>query len=159
MKPLTITGARTLVKINGELFAAGYVLDYTIETAVTVIDGIDNVLPNELAPERITVSMSMKVYRTPENDPVTMDFAPRGDNALDDPQKGFTQSSYISIEIRDRITDKTVIFLPRAWITKHSGSMEAEGILSETWHVKSIGFTGPGAQTSSIFGVIGGLFT
>lgn len=153
MQPLTITGARTIIKFNNELFAAGFVLDYSVETSASVIQSIDSVLPQEIAPEHIFVSMSLKVYRTPENDPVTLGIAPGGDMSGPDYQRAFASSQYITVEIRDRVTDKTVLFLPKAFVTKRSGSSESEGILSETWSIKSIGFIGPGSQASSIAGV------
>ena len=144
------------MKVNGELVGAGFVLDYSIDTAETTIQGIDNVLPDEFAPQNINVSMTMRVYRTPDNDAVATKIAPGGDNA--NPQEDFSKSPYISVEVRDRVTDKTIIYLPKAWLTRRSGSVDAENLLVETWQIKSIGYIGPGAQTSSIFGTVGGIF-
>jgi hypothetical protein len=131
-------------------------MDYSIETSETTIQGIDNILPDELAPQNVTVNMTLRVYRTPDNDPVATKIAPPGDGA--NPQDDFSKAPYIAIEVRDRVTDKTVLYLPKAWLTRRSGSVDAENLLVETWQIKSIGYIGPGAQTSSVFGTVGNLF-
>ena len=135
--------------------AAGFVLDYTIDTSEVTIQGLDNIVPSELAPDRITVTMNIRVYRTSDNDPVAALIAPLGDgpNQLD----AFTKSPYITVEVRDKVTDKTIIFLPRAWLLRRSGSVDAENLLIETWSIKSIGFYGPGGQNSGIGGSIAGI--
>lgn len=157
MQPAVLAGWRTILKINNEVVGAGFVLDYQIETSETTIQCIDNVLPDELAPQNISVRMSIRVYRTPDNDPVSGKIAPLG--AASNPQEDFTKSPYISVEVRDKVTDKTVIFLPRAWLTNRSGSVDSEGLLVETWQIKSIGYIGPTGQISSIFGAVGGIFS
>lgn len=156
MQPLVLAGWRTIIKINNEVVAAGHVMDYSIETGEVTIQGIDSVLPDEFAPNNITVSMSLRVYRTPDNDPVATKIAPLGDNA--NPQAEFPKSPYISIEVRDRVTDKTIFYLPKAWVTRRSGSVDAESLLVETWQIKSIGYVGPGGQKSSLFDTVGSLF-
>jgi hypothetical protein len=156
MQPQVLSGQRTILKINNEIVGAGFVLDYSIETQDTVIQGIDNVLADEIAPNSINVSMSIRVYRTPDNDPVATLIAPLGDSA--NVQDAFPKSPYITIEVRDKTTDKTILFLPKAFVTRRSGSVEAEGLLTETWSIKSIGFQGPGAQDSGIGGAIKGIF-
>lgn len=130
-------------------------MDYDISTTATEIRGIDNTLPLEIAPEMITVSMNLRVYRTPDNDPVIDKVAPLGSSASAHTE--FVKTPYISVELRDKVTDKTVIFLPRAWVVRRSGSIEAESLLTETWSIKSIGYIGPSNQTSGIAGVFGAL--
>jgi hypothetical protein len=155
MQPLVLAGYRTILKINNSVVGAGFVVDYNIETSEVTISGIDNVVPSELAPDKITVTMNIRVYRTANNDPVAGLIAPLGDNAnqLD----AFTKSPYISVEIRDKVTDKTIIFLPRAWVFRRSGTVDAENLLIETWSIKSIGFYGPGGQNNGIGGSIEGI--
>lgn len=156
MQPAVLAGYRTILKINNDVFAAGFVLDYQIDTMETTIAGVDNVLPSELAPDKIQVTMNIKVYRTPTNDPVSGLIAPLGDQA--NAQDAFTKSPYISIEIRDKVTDKTVVFLPRAWVFRRSGSVDAENLLVETWSIKSIGFYGPGSQQNGVVGSVTSAF-
>lgn len=156
MQPQVLAGYRTILKVNGSVVGAGFVLDYTVETSEVTISGLDSVTPSELAPDKIQVMMNIRVYRTPENDPVSGLVAPLGDgpNQLD----AFTKSPYITVEIRDRVTDKTVIFLPRAFLYRRSGTVDAENLLTETWSIKSIGFLGPGGQNTGVGGSLAGIF-
>lgn len=155
MQPQVLAGYRTILKVNNNIVGAGFVLDYSIDTSEVTISGLDNIVPSELAPDKIQVMMNIRVYRTAENDPVTGLIAPLGDNAhqLD----AFTKSPYISVEIRDKVSDKTIIFLPRAFLFRRSGTVDAENLLIETWSIKSIGFYGPGGQNSGIGGSIEGI--
>lgn len=159
--PLVYAGWRVLVKFNNEEFAAGFVLDYTIDTGFSEIQCLDNVLPDELAPENIRVSMNIRVYRTPDNDPVALGIVPGSDNVqggASAAQESFLGQKYISIEVKDKVTDRTIIFLPKAVVTRRSASVEAESLMTETWSIKSIGYFGPGAQKSSVLGVLGSFF-
>jgi hypothetical protein len=118
--------------------------------------------------------MSIQVYRTPNNDPDQLNIAPAGGNQTQTSNSGggsnsstavnfnpgvqyFTQSPYISIEIRDRVSGKTILFLPRARLVGRSGSGQAEDLISETWSIRGIGYTGPAGQINSVSGVLGGL--
>jgi hypothetical protein len=170
MQPAVIAGWRALVKINNQTVGAGFVLDYTIETLVTEVNCIDNVYTDELAPERIKVSLVMQVYRTPDNDPVSLDFSPGGEigtgtkgkdgsTSGEGPQGNFTTAPYITVEVRDKITDKTILYVPKAMLTRRSGRMEAEQVLIETWNVQGIGYLGPGSQISGLFPVIKNIFS
>ena len=156
MQPQVLAGYRTILKINNNIFAAGFVVDYMLETSEVTISGIDNVVPSELAPDKIVVTMNLKVYRTPDNDPTSQLVTPLGDQA--NSLNAFSQSPYITIEIRDKVTDKTIVYLPRAWVFRRSGSVDAENLLVETWSIKSIGFYGPGVQQNGVLGAVQGAF-
>jgi len=156
--PQVYAGWRCIVKLNGETFAAGYVMDYNIDTQHAEIQGVDNVFPDEFAPTTISVMMNLRVYRTPDNDPVALGIVPGGDmvgGGAKAAQSSFLGSKYVSIEIRDKITDKTIIFLPKAVVVRRSGSVEAESLMTETWSIRSIGYFGPGSQRSSLLGTKG----
>jgi len=151
--PQVYAGWRAIIKFNNDIFAAGFVMDYNIDTMQTEINGLDNVFPEELAPERVMVTMNMRVYRTPDNDPVSLGIAPGGDSidgGATKAQTTFTSSKYIQIEIRDKVSDKTVLMLPKAQVFRRSGQGEAEQLITENWSIRSIGYFGPGAQVSGI---------
>jgi hypothetical protein len=152
MQPQVLAGYRTILKANNTIIGAGFVLDYTLDTSEVTISGLDNVIPSELAPDKIVVMMNIRVYRTPDNDPVTGLIAPLGDTA--NPLDSFTKTPYITIEVRDKVTDKTVLYLPRAFLFRRQGSVDAENLLVETWSIKSIGFYGPGGQANGIRGAL-----
>ena len=158
--PAVYAGWRAIIKFNNDIFAAGFVLDYTIDTTQTEINGLDSVFPDELAPERVGVMMSLRVYRTPDNDPVALGIAPGGDSVKGGAvraQTNFVGSKYIQVEIRDKVTDKTVLMLPKAQVFKRTGQGEAEQLITENWSIKSIGYFGPGAQRSGISSVFSNL--
>ena len=71
---------------------------------------------------------------------------PLGDQGPSTSQTDFPKTPYITVELRDRITDRTIIFLPQAWVFRRTGSVEAENLLTETWSIKSIGYRGPQQQ-------------
>lgn len=151
MQPQVISGARTILKINDEAFAAGFVVDYSIDTDAQIIQGIDNVFPEEIAPQIINVSMNIRVYRTPNNDPVTLGIAPKSEKIS--AQQDFLKSPYIQVEIRDKLTEKTIFYLQRGFLVRRAANMESIGLLTETWSIRGIGFIGPDGQSSPISGV------
>jgi len=142
MLPQVYSGARCVVSINGQPVAAGFVADYTIETRASEIDAIDMVFPAEIAPERIRVAMNLRVYRTPDNDPVIADVAPGSANLGAAEQKAFTQAKYLYVEIKD-LNDRTVFHIPKAWLVRRSGALNMGDLMTEAWGIIGIGYLGP----------------
>ena len=136
------SGAKATILINNKVVAAAFVADYSIDTRATEIEALDYVYPFEIAPERIRVNMSLRVYRTPDNDPVLDEFAPGRADLGTQGQYGFTQARYITIEIKDNY-DQTILYLPQCWLVRRSGSMNAGEFLVENWSITSIGYMGP----------------
>src|SRR4051812_46791088 len=120
MQPQVISGARAIVTINQIPVAAAFVLNYSLGTSHVPLYTVDSPLPVELAPDRVTAQISLQVYRTPGNDPVLLGIAPPGDGSLK-----FTENKYISLEIRDKDTDQTVLYLPKCVLISRSGSGNA----------------------------------
>lgn len=142
MQPSLLSGAKVEILIGDKIVAAAFVADYSIETKGMEIEALDSVFPIEIAPDRIRVSMNLKVYRTPDNDPVLDKFTP-GANALGQTeQSAFTQSRYISLKVRDNYKNNIMTF-PKAWITRRSGSVQVGDFLTENWAVLAIGYYGP----------------
>lgn len=140
MQPQILTGSKITVSIGGNIVGAGYVMSYELETSGQEISTIDNVFPVEIAPNRIRVSMGIKVYRTKDNDPVADKIAP-GSSSLGQPeQKAFTESPYVFIEVKDNF-DSTVLYVPKAWIHRRSASVAVGDFLTENWSITGIGFT------------------
>ncbi len=142
MMPQLYTGAKVSISIGGKLVAAAFVADYSIRTKASELETIDNVFPAELAPERIQVELSLKVYRHPDNDPV-LDKIVAGSGSLgQSEQTAFTQAPYIYLEIKDH-NDQTILHVPKAWVNRRSGAMSAGDFLTEIWAVSGIGYFGP----------------
>lgn len=142
MMPQLYSGARCQVLINNEVVAAAFVADWSVDTSATPIECIDSVFPLEIAPDRVRVSMNLRVYRSPDNDPVLNGYAPGSNDIGQTEQTAFTQSKYISLEVKDNF-NKTIIFFPKAWITRRSSSMAHGEFLIENWSIISMGFIGP----------------
>jgi hypothetical protein len=138
MQPFLISGQRVVCSINQQTVSCGHVLDYSIETLHEELNTCDAVVPAELMPVRVRVALTLGVFRKPDDSPVQQGFAPAGTDRSSD-QGPFSSNRYITIEVKDNVTDKTLMFLPRASIVRRSGSVEAEGLLSETWNIVSIG--------------------
>lgn len=142
MLPQVYSGARATISINKDMVAAAFVADYSIETRATEVETIDMVFPAELAPERVRISMNLKVYRTPYNDPVRDNIAPGLNEIGQKSQYGFAESPYISIEIKDDL-DQTILYLPRCWVVRRTGSASAGDFLTETWSIIAMDYVGP----------------
>lgn len=156
MLPQVYAGWRVLVRFNDAIVAAGSVVDYTIDTMAQDINTIDLVVPYEMAPQRVRVDLTLRVFRTPDNDPVVLGIAPQGNAG--NLQDFFTRSKYITVEVRDKVTDKVVIKLPKAWVVRRSGGGEAESLFMETWSVRSIGYQGPSGQESGLISAFTSIF-
>lgn len=143
MQPQVFNGSRATLSINGDVVAAAFVSDYTIETRAQEIETIDDVFPAELAPERIRVNMSLKVYRTPDNDPIQERYAPGAAKLGTAEQTAFLSKAYIYVEIKDRITGQTIFHIPKAWLVRRSGSVQVHDFLTETWSIIGLGYFGP----------------
>lgn len=137
-------GAKATVMINNTIVAAAFVADYRIDTSASPLETIDVVTPVELMPERIRVSLNLRVYRSPDNDPVRDKYAPGRieDTVGPSAQYGFTQAKYITIEIKDN-NDQTILYMPKCWLTSRSGSMSAGDFIVETWSIIGMGYMGP----------------
>jgi hypothetical protein len=142
MLPQVYSGARCVVSINGTPIAAGFVADYTIETRATEIETVDSVIPGELAPERIRVAMNLRVYRTPDNDPILSGYAPGSASLGQTEQKAFSQSKYLYIEIKDT-NDRTVMHIPKAWLVRRSGQLQMGDLMTESWSIIGMQYLGP----------------
>jgi hypothetical protein len=142
MQSQIYSGAKLTISMNGEVVAAGFVADYSIDTRYDEIETIDNVFQAELAPSKIRVSLNMRVYRTPDNDPVVTGNAPGSSNLGQTEQKAFTQAPYFRVEIKDSL-DKTILFIPKFVLERRSASVSAGDFLIESWSGKGIGFYGP----------------
>lgn len=142
MQPTVYSGARVTISIGGDQVAAGFVADYNLETGAQPLDTLDSVFPLELMPTRITVSMNLRVYRHPDNDPVISGFAPGSANVGQTEQTAFLSTPYIFIDVKDNF-DNTILTIPRAMLIRRSGSVSTGDFLTESWAIQGIGFYGP----------------
>src|SRR5689334_2757227 len=96
------SGARCVLKINGKLVGFAFGITWRINTTYTEINTIDDVLPAELVPQRITVEGSLSALHIPGQNATTEMWQP---DVL-----SFLFHQYIRIEVRDSQTDQ-LLFL------------------------------------------------
>lgn len=132
LQPRIVTGARAVIKINGKLTALCTNVTYNITMDWQELRGIDELLPNDLAPSSYSVSGSMSLYRMPDNSPI----------------KNFIHSDmfrgmvwpYTTIEIRDKRTDELLVLVKRCAITSRSESYVHGQPVITTMNFVGIGF-------------------
>ena len=155
--PALLSGARTIITVNNVVVAVGHVMDYHVSTRHAPLDVVDQVIPAELMPDKVMSSITIRTFRKPDEDSVTLGFATA---AVDSPnsQDAFSSSRYVTIECRDTQTDRTILYFPRAVCEGRSGAVESEGLWEETMSFTGIGFR-DGIVAQGILPSVAGLFS
>lgn len=126
------TGARAVLRINGAPLIFAMDVSYTIDTNYEAIRTIDNSIPDELAPTTILVSLTCKTFRVPGMSASKINLQP---NVL-----AHLRQQYTYIDLVDRLTGDTILYVPRAIMTKRQGGVPGRGVGSETWSFLGIGY-------------------
>ena len=126
------SGARCLLKINGKLSAFAFGIAWRINTQVTEINTIDDYLPYEFAPQRITVEGTISALHIPGQSAGTELWQP---DAL-----RFLFNQYITIEVRDSVTDQLLFYTGQAMITSRSEDIKVDSLSNVQLTWKAIGF-------------------
>jgi len=136
-QPRIMSGARAVVKINGVAVVLCINVSYDITMDWSEIRGVDELMPNDLAPNSYSVKGTMSIYRVPDGSPVSSFLH-------QDMFRGIIWP-YSTIEIRDKRTDELIILVKRAAITSRSESF-AKGQLTAT----NLSFIGIGFRDEAI---------
>lgn len=126
------SGARTVLKINGRLCGFAFGISWRITTQVTEINTIDDYMPYELAPQRLTVEGAMSALHIPGQSAGTELWQP---DALN-----FLFGQYIQIEVRDSATDQLLFFTDKAMITSRLEDVRVDQLSSVQLTWRAIGF-------------------
>jgi hypothetical protein len=126
------SGARCLLKINGKLSAFAFGIAWKINTQVMEITTIDDYLPYELAPQRVTVEGSISALHIPGQSAGTELWQP---DVL-----RFLFNQYITIEVRDSATDQLLFYTGQAMITSRSEDIKVDSLSNVQLTWKAIGF-------------------
>jgi len=126
------SGARCILKINGKVSGFAFGISWRITTQVTEILTIDDYVPYELAPQRISVEGTLSALHIPGQSAGTELWQPDILNFL------FQQ--YIVIEVRDSATDQLLFYTPKAMITSRSEDIKVDSLASVQLSWKAVGF-------------------
>jgi len=130
--PRIVTGARAIIQIDSSMVVFATSVNYSVDTDYKEIQGVDESLPEELAPTSIRVEVRCTNLRVPMESASALGLQPTILSHL--------QQRYVSIDIRDRVTDKTILFVPRAMLTRRDGTIASRQLATETWIFKGIGY-------------------
>ena len=134
LKPMAkyLTGARCVLRMNGKIVGFAFGISWKISTDAVEIVTIDDYLPYELAPTRISVSGTISGFRIPGSGPGTLLLQPC--------QLAFLHQRYVNIEVRDSQTDNLIFQTKKALITSRTENISAENIAQMSMEFKAIGF-------------------
>jgi len=133
-KPIAkyLSGARCTLRMNGKIIGFAFGISWKIVTDATEINTIDDYLPYELAPSRISVSGSISAFRVPGTGP--------GNLLLQADILSFLHQRYIEIEVRDSSTDNLIFLTKRAMVTERTENIKTDALAELTMNFKAIGY-------------------
>ena len=125
------SGARTTLKINNKIVGFAFNVSWTINTEVMENRTIDDYLPVELIPNKITVSGSIGAFHIPG----------QGASAslIQADVLGFLFHKYITIEVRDT-TDNLLFYTDKAIITSRTETLQSEQLGTTQLNFMAIGW-------------------
>lgn len=126
------SGARTILKINGEIVGFAFSINWNIRLDVNEIRTIDDYLPAELVPTMCSVTGSIGALHIPGASPTKKQYMAH--------ILSFLQHPYITIEVRDSATDALLFYTAQAMIVNKSESLQAEELGRMTLDFKAIGW-------------------
>lgn len=126
------SGARTVLKINNKLVGFAFNISWSERTEVIENKTIDDYLPYELIPNRITVEGTIGAFHIPGQGPTTNYIQP---NVL-----SFLFHKYITIEVRDSATNELLFYTNKAMITSREEDLSAEQLGRMQLRWKAIGW-------------------
>ena len=126
------SGARTLLKVNGQTCGFAFGVQWRINTAVTEIQTIDDIFPAELAPQRVSVEGTISALHIPGQGVGAQLWQPDVLNFL------FQQ--YITIEVRDSATDQLLFYTSKAMITSRMEDIRVDSLAQVQLSFRAIGF-------------------
>lgn len=127
-----MTGARTVIKINDRIVGFAFQVSWNINTEQTEIYTIDDPLPHEIAPKRISVSGTLGAFVIPGRSATA--------EVIQSDVMSFLTNKYITIEVRDSVTDELLFKAPQAAVSNCQTSLNADqvGTMQLTW--KAVGW-------------------
>ncbi len=128
-----ITGARTVLFVNGRPFGRVADFKYDSSTPLREIRGIDSMEPFELAKTVSRVTGTMTIYR------LSGDGGAEG-AGLVAPVSELSREKYVSLVLVERNTNKVLFETQKAQISNQSWTIPARGYVMGSIQFEGIGF-------------------
>jgi hypothetical protein len=126
------SGARCTLKVNNQLVGFAFTISWRMNTTVVEVNTIDDYLPYELAPQRITCEGSISALHIPGQGVGVLLWQPDILN--------FLTQQYITIEARDSSTDQLLFFTDKAMITTRTEEIRVDSLANVSLAFKAIGY-------------------
>jgi hypothetical protein len=126
------SGPRCILKVNSKICGFAFGVSWRITTMASEINTIDDPFAYELAPQRISVEGTISALHIPGEGIGVKLWQPDVLNFL------FQQ--YITIEVRDSVTDKLLFFTDKAVITSRQEDIRVDSLASVQLSWRAIGF-------------------
>jgi hypothetical protein len=127
-----MTGARTVLKINGNIVGFAMQVSWTVSTEQVEIYTIDDYMPYEIVPKRVSVNGTLGMFMVPGRSPTA--------EIIQSDNLSFLFNKYITIEVRDSVTDNLLFKTNKAVITSSSADLRADQLGSMTLQWRAIGW-------------------
>lgn len=126
------SGARCVLKINGEVVGFAFGISWRINTIVSEVNTIDDPLTNEFVPQRATVEGSISALHIPGTSATTQNWQ--------SDMLSFLFHRHISIEVRDSKTDELLFLTNKAVIISRQEEIKVDQLANVTLYFKAIGW-------------------
>lgn len=127
-----MTGARTIIRVNGNIVAFAFQVTWNVRTEGTEINTIDDPLPWEIAPRKIEVSGTLGMFQVPGQSPQVQ--------TIQSDVGSFLMNRYITIEVKDSSTDSIIFRAGSAMITGQQSELTSDQIGRTTLTWKAVGW-------------------
>lgn len=128
---VVLKGAECKLFIGGKLYPEVQNITYTIDYGEQETYGIDSIFPQEIAITRISIQGNISGVM------VKLSGGLQGKDALTKiNQKLF--APYVSVEIRERLSDTKIIFIPQCKVVSESLQIAAKGVVKLSFSFKGI---------------------
>lgn len=126
------SGARCTLKVNSSVCGFAFAVSWRVNTMSTEINTVDDYLPYEIAPQRVTVEGTISALHIPGTSATTQLWQP---DAL-----SFLFNRYVTIEVRDSQTDQVLFLTDKAMITSRQEELRVDSLSNVTLTWKAIGW-------------------
>ena len=122
-----LTGSRAIIKVNGKIFGFAFRIGINISTDQQELFTIDDWVPAEIVPVRISVNGTLGMFHVPGKGPSA--------ELIQSNLLSFLHHRYITIEIQDQMTKNIIFKTNKAVITNRQQAIQAGEIskIELTW--------------------------